>query len=153
MVWVWPPHTSMSLYCRPGSHSATILAASACALSASRNSSTNRIVRPSYSISDCRSAAIVLVGLPDPLEEFQGRRRLGFVDLRQGEANMDQHPLTRLRRIVGEQADVDQPPHAAHVHLGEVGLLWVEFDYLTRYAQAHATPPACCRRLQRRLSC
>src|SRR5215468_10735102 len=33
----------MNLYSRPGSHSAAILAASACALSASRNSSTNCI--------------------------------------------------------------------------------------------------------------
>src|SRR6516164_1964048 len=142
MVWVCPPHTSMSLYCRPGSHSAAILAASARALSASRNSSTNRIIRPL--LFDQRLAQrgdLVLIGLPDALEELHRRRRLGFVDLRQGEADMDEHPLTRLGRVVGEQAYVDHPLHAAHGYLGEVRLLGVDFDYLTRYAQAHVTPP------------
>src|SRR5215469_11521908 len=49
----------MSLYCRPGSHSAAILAASARAWSASRNSSTKRIAGTlPYSISDSCSALI-----------------------------------------------------------------------------------------------
>ena len=34
MVCVCPPHTSISLYWRPGWHSAAIFAASACAISA-----------------------------------------------------------------------------------------------------------------------
>ena len=46
MVWVCPPHTSMNLYCLPGSHSAAICVASARAMPASRNSSTNLIAVP-----------------------------------------------------------------------------------------------------------
>ena len=45
------------------------------------------------------------------------------------------------RRVVGEQADVDQPPDAADVHLGQVGLVRVKLDDLTGYAEAHVPPP------------
>src|SRR5580658_8061389 len=151
MVWVCPPHTSISLYWRPGSHSAAIFAASARALSASRNSSTNRIVRTL--LFDQRSfdqrlfdqrcpqrGDLVVVGLPDALEEFHRGRRLPLVDLGQGEADVDQHPFAGYRRIVDEQADVDHPPDAADVHLGQIGLLRVKFDDLTGYAEAHVTP-------------
>jgi hypothetical protein len=51
--------------------------------------------------------------------------RLSFVDLRQGEADVNQHPLAGDRRIIFEQADVDQPPDAAHVHLGQIGFIRV----------------------------
>src|SRR5258708_27468284 len=139
MVWVCPPHTSISLYWRLGSHSAAIFAASAWALSASRNSSTNRIM-PTLLLFDhgcLQRRELVLVGLPDALEVLQGRGRLLLVDLRQGEADVDQHPFARGRRVVGEQADVYHPPHTAQVYLGHVKLLRVKLDYLTRYDQAH----------------
>ena len=61
-----------------------------------------------------------------PSRNCRSRGRLLLVDLRQGEADVDQHPLARYRRIVGEQADVDHPPNPAHVHLGQVGLLGVK---------------------------
>jgi hypothetical protein len=59
MVWVWPPHTSMNLYWRPGWHRAAIWAASAWAFSASRNSSTKRTAAASsrYSILESARAA------------------------------------------------------------------------------------------------
>src|SRR6516225_9109472 len=144
MVWVCPPHTSISLYWRPGSHSAAIFAASARALSASRNSSTNRIMPTLLLLLDqgcLQRRDLVLVGLPDALEELHGRGRLLLVDLRQGEADVDQHPFARYRRVVGKQPDVDHPPHSAHVHLGQVGLFRVKLDDLTGYAEAHVRPP------------
>src|ERR687895_173478 len=112
MVWVWPPHTSMNVYCRPGSHRAAIWAASAWAFSASRNSSTKRTL-----------------GL------------LPLVDLGQGEADVDQHPVARLQLLVLEQADVDRPADPAHVHLGQIGAIVHQLDDLTRDAQTHALPP------------
>src|SRR4051794_33696588 len=143
MVWVCPPHTSMNLYWRPGSHSAAIFAASARALSASRNSSTKRIVRTlllDQRLAQCRD--LVLIRLADALEELHGRGRLGLVDLGQGEADVDQHPLARLGRVIGQQPDVDQPPDAADVHLGEDAMVGVHFDDLARYGQAHVAPAA-----------
>src|SRR5215467_11576279 len=80
------------------------------------------------------------VGLADALQELQRRRRLFLVDLGQGEADMNQHPLTGLGRVVGEQADVDHPPDAAHVHPGQVRLIGETLNYLTGYAKAHVTP-------------
>src|ERR1700722_4325872 len=102
MVWVCPPHTSMSLYWRPGSHRAAIFAASAWALSASRNSSTNRMVctllpreKALFDQGVAQRRDLVFVGLADAFQELHGRRGLGFVDLGQGEADVDQHPLAR----------------------------------------------------------
>src|SRR5690606_30681029 len=58
MVWVWPPHTSMNRYWRPGSHSCAIRAASPRAFAASRYSSTNRTRPPlRYSMLERRSAS------------------------------------------------------------------------------------------------
>src|SRR5580692_6378652 len=99
MVWVCPPHTSMSLYWRPGSHRAAIFAASACALSASRNSSTNRIAALLFDPRVLQGGQLVLVGLADPLQEGQRGRGLVLVDLGQGEPDVDQHPLAGLRRV------------------------------------------------------
>src|SRR3984885_3205569 len=107
MVWVCPPHTSMILYCRPGSQSAVIFADSACALSASRNSSTNRIGQLLFDPRVLQGGQLVLVGLADSLQEGQCRRGLVLVDLGQGEPDVDEHPLAGLGRIIGEQADVD----------------------------------------------
>src|SRR5450755_511558 len=102
MVCVWPPHTSISLYWRPGSHRAMIFAASACAVSASRNSSTKRIVGLLFDLRVLQRGKLVLVGLPDALQERQRRGGLGLVDLGQREPDVDQDPLAGLRRIVGE---------------------------------------------------
>src|ERR1700742_5019700 len=139
MVWVWPPHTSMNLYWRPGQHSAAILADSAWALSASRNSSTNFMTAPLLDPGFGERFQLVGVGLADPFQERQGGRGLGLIDLGQGEADVDQHPLARDRRGGGQQPDVDHPPDAADVHPGQIRLLQ-ELDHLTRYAEAHAHP-------------
>src|SRR5579875_2171559 len=118
MVWVWPPHTSMILYRRPGSASAAIFAASAWAFSASRNSSTNLIVTTLPSLDLRFGQRGELVGI-------------GLVDLRQREADVDEHPVAGLRRGIREQPDVDHPPDPADVHLGQVGLFRQELDDLT----------------------
>src|SRR5579875_1394935 len=99
MVWVWPPHTSMILYRRPGSASAAIFAASAWAFSASRNSSTNLIVAtlPSLDLRFGQRGELVGIGLADALEELQRRRGRALVDLRQREADVE-HPVAGLRR-------------------------------------------------------
>src|SRR4051794_27827719 len=100
MVWGWPPHTSMNLYSRPGSHRLVILADSARALSASRNSSTNRMCFLLEDLGLPQRGDLVLVGLADALEELHRRLRLVLVDLGQREADVDQHPVTRLDRLL-----------------------------------------------------
>src|SRR5689334_1435777 len=109
MVWVWPPHTSMNLYRRPGSHRPAIFAASARALSASRNSSTNRIAALLQDLGVAEGRDLVLVRLADALEELHGRPRLVLVDLGEREADVDQHPVARPHRLLRQQADVDHP--------------------------------------------
>src|SRR5215510_13459318 len=74
IVWVCPPHTSISLYWRPGSHSAAIFAASAWAFSASRNSSTNRIVPAPVLVESSHYPDPILV-LPTPLPSPPLRHR------------------------------------------------------------------------------
>src|SRR6266516_5727695 len=142
MVCVCPPHTSMNLYWRPGSHSSVIRAARACALSASRNSSTNRMAPPLLDPRFGEGGELVGVGLPDALQELQRGRGLAFVDLGQGEADVDEHPLTGLGQVVGEQADVDHSPDAADVHPGQVRLVREELHHLTWYAEAHVITPS-----------
>src|SRR5918996_2255139 len=143
MVWVWPPHTSMNLYWRPGSHRAAIWAASAWAFSASRNSSTKRTLGllPLLDLGVGQGGQLVGVGLADPLEKIEGGLGLLLVDLGQGEADVDQHPVARLQLLVLEQADVDRPADPAHVHLGQIGAIVHQLDDLTRDAQTHALPP------------
>src|SRR6266516_1855950 len=142
MVCVCPPHTSMNLYWRPGSHSSVIRAARACALSASRNSSTNRMAPPLLDPRFGEGGELVGVGLPDSLQELQRGRGLAFVDLGQGEADVDEHPLTRLRQVVREQPHVDHPPDAADVHPGQVRLVREELHHLTWYTEAHVITPS-----------
>src|SRR5262249_29556360 len=55
------------------------------------------------------------------------------------EADVDQHPLAGLGRLVGEQADVDDPAHPADVHARQVRLFRQELDHLTGNAKAHVT--------------
>src|SRR4051794_36659047 len=122
MVWVWPPHTSMNLYSRPGSHRAAIIDASAWALSASRYSSTNLIAAPSsLDPGFHQGVQLVLVGLADALQELQRRLGLGLVDLAEREADVDQDPVAWLDDLVLQQADVDRPLDPADVDLGQVG--------------------------------
>src|SRR4029450_2516419 len=105
MVWVWPPHTSMNLYWRPGSHRAAVLAASAWAVSASRDSAaTHPAAQPPpralLSLLDLgvgQGGQLVGVGLADPLEEVEGGLGLLLVDLGQGEGDGDQHPVAPLQ--------------------------------------------------------
>src|SRR5918999_4476826 len=143
MVWVWPPHTSMNLYCRPGSHRAAIWAASAWAFSASRNSSTKRTLGllPLLDLGVGQGGQLVRVGLADPLEEVESGLGLLLVDLGEGEADVDQDPVARLQLLVLQQADVDGPLDSADVDLGQVGAVVHELDDLTRDAETHLLPP------------
>src|SRR5919204_2557956 len=131
MVWVWPPHTSMNLYCLPGSHRPAILAASAWALSASRNSSTKRTANPLFDLGLGEGGELVGVRLADPLEELQRGPGFVLVDLGQREADVDEDPVARLQRLAVQQADVDDPLDAAHVHLGQVGTIGHQLGDLT----------------------
>src|SRR6202035_4956752 len=129
MVCVCPPHTSISLYCRPGSHSSAIFAARACALSAERNSSTKRITAPSTRFG-------MAAGLP--VRPRKPGRCLSLVDLGQREAHVNEDPFAGLGQVVGEQADIDHPPDPADVDPGQVGLIGQELDHLAWDAKAHA---------------
>src|SRR5687767_14575001 len=61
------------------------------------------------------------------LEQAQRRARLVLVDLGEGEADVDQHPVAGARAAVGvlvEEPDVDRPPHTGNIDAGEpVGLV------------------------------
>jgi hypothetical protein len=56
------------------------------------------------------------------LEQLAGGARLVLVDLRDGEADVDQDPVARSHAV--EQPDVDGAPHPGHLDPGEpVGLV------------------------------
>src|ERR1700692_1528999 len=129
MVCVCPPHTSISLYCRPGSQSSAIFAARACALSAERNTSTKRILPPLLDLGCLEGFELVRVSLADALQELQRGRCLSLVDLGQGEAHVNEYPFAGLGQVVGEQADVDHPPDPADVDPHPVGLIGEELDH------------------------
>src|SRR5687768_7525008 len=114
MVWVCPPHTSMNLYWRPGSHCDAMRALRARALAASRNSSTY-FMPPSFFDRLVQQAQLLVVGVADGFEELEGGAGLLLVDLRHGEPDVDEHPVTRLHALVLQQPDVDGPRHTAHV--------------------------------------
>src|SRR6266545_3050797 len=142
MVWVWPPHTSMSLYCLPGWQRPAILAASAWAFSASRNSSTKRTAFPLLDLGLRQGDQLVGVGLADPLQELECGLGLVLVDLGEREADVDQHPVARRQCLTLEQADVDRPLYPTDVHLGQVGPVRQQLHHLTRDPKAHPiTPP------------
>src|ERR1700730_2880200 len=141
MVWVCPPHTSMNLYCRSGSHSAAIRVDNAWAKSPSRYSSTKRI-RILLSDGGCRQGGQLLgVGVADVLQEPQSGLGLGFVDFGQCEPDMDQDPVAGLEVLVLEQTDIDGPAYAAHVHPGQVGLIGQDLQDLSRNTKAHGGHP------------
>src|SRR2546422_5605166 len=122
----------MNLYWCPGSQRAAIWAASARALSASRNSSTKRMSPPLLDHRSGQCGQLVVIGLADALQEGKGGRRLLLVDLGEGEAHMDEHPVPRLDLPILQEADVDGPPHPAHVDLGQILAVGVELDDLSR---------------------
>jgi hypothetical protein len=71
----------------------------------------------------------------------QPKRRLGLflVDLRQGESNVDQHPVAGLRAIaVGiEQANIYRAAHTGNVDPRKPIGLVDELDHLPWNCQAH----------------
>src|SRR5258705_892342 len=137
MVCVWPPQTSMNLYSRPGSHNSAIRADSACALSASRYSSTKRIGGLLFDGGCLQCSELLGVGVANVFQELQRRHRLGFVYFGQSEADVNQDPVTRLDILFLEQADVDGPTHTAHIHAGEIRLIGQDRQHLTGNTQAH----------------
>src|SRR5882757_7576514 len=143
MVWVCPPHTSMNLYCRPGSHSSAIRADSTRAFSASRNSSTNLIDRSSLAqVGLGERDELVGVGLAHALEHPDRMGRLRLVDLGQGEPDVDQDPVAGLQLLVLQQADVDHAFDAGNADHREVLAVGQQLDDLTRYAEAHGVFPS-----------
>src|ERR1044072_5102735 len=139
MVWVCPPHTSMNLYSRPGSHRLVILADSARAFSASRNSSTNFMATPSDDLRVAQRGDLVVVGLPDAFQEVHGGLRLRFVYFGQCEPDVDQHPVTRLDALLGDEPDVDRALHAADIHPRQIRAVRKDLDHLTGDTEAHGT--------------
>src|SRR5690606_3257420 len=146
MVCVCPPHTSMNLN-RSSPASSVMAATSARAASGSRNSSMNRIAssrriarRPAAPLDDRRRVErldLVRVGLAQLLHRLDGELGLLLVDLRHGEAHVDEHPVVGPQVLVGEEPDADRPLQAAHVDLGEVLLGVDDLDHPSRNPQAH----------------
>ena len=112
MVWVWPPHTSMNLKWRSAPASSVMRGQHARAATGSRYSSTNLIGRRSPSSEHRPSRRRARA---HQLQRRQRHRRLLLVDLRHGEADVDEHPVAELERLVLEQADVDRAAHAGHL--------------------------------------
>jgi hypothetical protein len=54
----------------------------------------------------------------------------------------DQHPVPGLHDRLLEQADVDRPPHPAHVHLGEVGTVVEDLDDFPGNIKTHGFRPS-----------
>src|SRR5690606_11067516 len=83
---------------------------------------------------------LVGVPLPETAQEFERGRRLPFVDLGHGEADVHEHPVTGTYAVPVDQPDVDDPADARDLDLGQVGLSGDEFDDLAGNAQAHRLP-------------
>src|ERR1700754_5327409 len=139
----------MNLYSRPGSHRLVILADSARALSASRNSSTNRMRRLLNDLGVAQRRDLVVVGLTDALEELHRGPRLRFVDLGQREPDVDEHPVAGLDALLGHQPDVDGPLDAADVDLGQVRPVGEDLDHFSWNAEAHVSSSCAASRLIR----
>src|SRR5450432_557558 len=60
-----------------------------------------------------------------------------FADFAHGEADMNQHPVAGHGPVVLQQAEIDSPAHAYHVH--ESGILVVrrDLDHFPWYSQTH----------------
>src|SRR4051794_3655848 len=103
MVWVWPPHTSMNLN-RPPSARVVIRSSRARAAAGSRYSSTNLISLPSaqgqaVNARGSDGVDLVGIGLPHQLQALEGPLGLFLIDLRHGEADVDQHPVAHNQRL------------------------------------------------------
>jgi hypothetical protein len=82
---------------------------------------------------------LLAVGVAELLEELARRLRLGLVDPGHREADVDQHPVARLDRVLAarEQADVDLAPHAGDLGRGDQVLLVDELDDLSGDSETH----------------
>src|SRR5215218_505147 len=89
--------------------------------------------RPARSFDRARPQVgeLLLPRLSELLEERARRTCLVLVDLRHREADVDEHPVADLDRVVAvEQRDVDRATHARDVGLGDVVLAVDPFDEL-----------------------
>src|SRR5271168_4526727 len=87
------------------------------AAAGSRNSSTNFIAVPYWS-DDGRGVEGVHfggVGIAEFLDRGQGQQRLGLVDLRHRESDVDQHPVVGFGHVVFQQSHADGALHAADI--------------------------------------
>jgi hypothetical protein len=78
-----------------------------------------------------------VVRLAHLLHGVEGGGGLAFVDLRHGEADVDEDPVTDIEPGVGEQPDADRPSDPVDVYLGQVGVRVGQLDYLAGDSQAH----------------
>ena len=83
---------------------------------------------------------LLLVRLAHVAQQAQRRVRLFLVDLREGEPDVDQHPVAGLRAVSVpvEQADVDVALDAGDIDPGEAVLLVDDLHDLPRNREAHA---------------
>src|SRR5215211_6211975 len=83
---------------------------------------------------------LLLEGVPERHQELPRGLGLLLVDLRHGEAHVDEHPVADADGVGAfrQQTDVDVSPDAGHLRLGDVMLLVDELNDLTRNSQAHA---------------
>src|SRR5262245_26940118 len=113
------------------------------AAAGSRYSSTKRtisrhLVRGSVRLDERLKFAFV--HLAEQPESVQRLTRLDLVDLRHGEADVNQHPVTDRQCLLIQQRDVDAPADSVDVDASE--LLVIELNDSSRDAEAHgSTPP------------
>src|SRR5215831_11191261 len=106
-------------------------------ISGSRNSSTNRmLILRSYSVV---AAHFFHRGV---LLAEQGKRshllrRLLLADLAHREADVDEHPVADLGRIIPEQSQIDMASHAAHVDQSKVRIVAGDFGDAAGNREAH----------------
>src|SRR5215210_4914182 len=140
MVCVWPPHTSMNLKWSPVASSVIDLTR-ARAAAGSRNSSTNFMSGLSSDLGRVECFDLVDVVGAHLLHLVERHLCLVFVDLRHREPDVDQHPVTDLQIVVGEQSHADGSAYAVDVDFGQ-GLFGVDdVDHLAGDSQTHRQTP------------
>src|SRR5262249_17904355 len=135
--------TSMNAYRRPGSQLAAMWADSRRAVSASRNSSTKRILLSSADIGAGQGVELIRVRLTEPGQHLQRGRRLELVDARHGETHVQDEPQqqaaprTSLRLLLAQESVGEGAGPAANTHPRRVGPVGHHLNEPPRYPQTH----------------
>src|SRR6202011_2681837 len=82
---------------------------------------------------------LLLVVTAHPFQQLTRGARLGLIDLRDGKADVNQHPVTHADPIAVavEQTNVDGPPHAGDIDLGQASLIVEDLENLAWDGKAH----------------